>query len=429
MVKYGQDNAITCPTDLPKPGSYFIDDYLVIYQTIRAIDGRAVGSIYIKSDMRDINEHITQIIIGMLLLMGVILSIAFILTQKIQQVISTPVKNLTNTAQSITQSSDYSRRAQRFYDDELGILSDAFNTMLGEVHKRDAELKEANDTLEEKVEVRTAELNHALQAKSNFLSNMSHEIRTPNHAVMNNSKYVTCDLQDIIKVLEEQKESPSAEMVDKLMKFAQRGLKSALQIRDSSNRQGHLLNNILDLSKLGEGTMEVDIKANDIKMIIQNVMDESEGLYKEGVKNLEVVFEEPDIDPTAEFDFLRITQVISNLLGNAIKYSKQGKITLRLANAPLELKDKTQVPGLLFSISDEGIGIPADELEAVFEKFTESSNTKKQSGGTGIGLAICQDIIALHSGRIWAENNKDKGSTFIFIIPLTKIEDKADGQW
>jgi len=430
LAKYGQDNSMTCPVELPKTGSYFINDYLAIYQDINAIGDKTVGSIYIQSDMREIDEHIIQILIGMLVLMAAILSIAFILTQKIQKVISIPVKHLTDTAQEITKSKNYSSRAQRFYDDELGILSDAFNTMLGEVHKRDADLKKANDSLaesnehlEEKVEARTAELNQALQSKSNFLSNMSHEIRTPNHAVMNSSKYVECDLQDILIVLEEYKKAPNniEEAIEKLLSLAKRGLKGATRIRDASNRQGNLLNNILDLSKLGEGKMEMDIKLNDLKMVIQNVITESEGLFKGGSKSLEVVFEEPVIDTKAEFDFPRMTQVISNLLGNAIKYSEQGTITISLSHSPLELKDGTQVPGMLCSISDEGIGIPSGELESVFEKFTESSNTKKQSGGTGIGLAICQEIISLHLGKIWAEHNKDKGSAFIFVIPLKKV--------
>lgn len=423
LAKYGQDNSMTCPVELPKTGSYFINNYLAIYQDINAIGDKTVGSIYIQSDMREIDQHIIQILIGMLVLMAAILSIAFILTQKIQKVISMPVKHLTDTAQEITKSKNYSSRAPRFFNDELGILSDAFNTMLTVVHESDIALKHANEHLEEKVEARTAELNHALQSKSNFLSNMSHEIRTPNHAVMNSSKYVESDLQDILVVLEEYKNSPNniEVAIEKLFNLAKRGLKSATRIRDASNRQGHLLNNILDLSKLGEGKMEMDVKSNDLKMVIQNVITESEGLFKGGSKKLEVVFVEPVIDTKAEFDFLRMTQVISNLLGNAIKYSEQGTITISLSHSPLELKDKTQVPGMLCSISDEGIGIPPGELESVFEKFTESSNTKKQSGGTGIGLAICHEIISLHLGKIWAEHNKDKGSAFIFVIPLKKV--------
>ncbi len=278
-----------------------------------------------------------------------------------------------------------------------------------------------NNNLENKVKERTLQLSHALEGKSNFLANMSHEIRTPNHAVLNCSKYVEADVRKLIEELESyRKITNNPEIVESMLNISKSALKSACRIRDASNRQGVLLNNILDLSKLGEGKMQMNMGNHDLKSLISNVIIESEGLYKGGVKTLDVVFEETPIDTTAQFDSLRMTQVISNLLGNAVKYSAQGVITFRIRNSTIDIND-VKVPSLECSISDEGIGIPPDELESVFEKFTESSATKKQSCGTGIGLAICQEIISCHHGKIWAENNKDKGSTFIFSIPIKNI--------
>jgi len=418
-ARYSKDTNTVCPTIVTKSNGYRGWMKLSIYDDI-VIRGDKVATIYIASDIsHDVIREIPNYIVVASIILLVIGIIAYFISSHYQKLISTPILNLVKTTHDVIEQNDYSSRAKKFDDDEIGTLADSFNDMLSEVHKRDAEL-------EEKVEQRTAELNHALKAKSNFLSNMSHEIRTPNHAVMNFSKYAEADLQDLVKGLEEYKQSPGAvEPIEKLLKIAQRSLKATTQVRNSSASQGNLLNNILDLSKMGEGKMEIDVKPADLKIAIQNVVTESEGL--KGDKKLEIVFIEPTIDTKAEFDFTRIIQVLTNLVGNSFKYSDDGTITIRLGDAKLKLKDETEVPGLLFSISDEGFGIPADELELIFEKFTESSATKKQSGGTGIGLAICQEIITLHHGKIWAENNKGKGSTFTFIIPRKKIEGNANG--
>lgn len=426
LVSYSQSGSAVCPQELPKVGSHIYDDYLVIHQDITTITGKVAGSIYIKSDMREINKHIAQIIIGTLILISGILLVAFFLTQQIQKIISMPVKNLTDTVQNIVQSHDYSTRAKISYKDEIGILADNFNNMVSKIQDRDQALKDANEHLEEKVKERTQELEHALKAKSNFLSNMSHEIRTPNHAVMNCSKYVELDFKEIIAKLEDcNSDTSKTELVKEALELAKGGLKSAMRIRDASTRQGNLLNDILDLSKMGEGKMEINAKVNDLKPLITKVISEHEGLYKKGEKDLQVVFNEPSINTTVMFDSERMTQVISNLLGNAIKYSEKGTITISLESTVLE-RDKGETPAISFSISDEGIGIPAGELESIFEKFTEGSHTKKQSGGTGIGLAICHEIITLHSGKVWAKNNKDTGSTFTFVIPREIITTKQE---
>jgi two-component system sensor histidine kinase ChiS len=420
FTTYGKKQHTICPNDMPEVGQYITNRYIVVHQEISTISGSVVGYIYIKADMSEIDKHVLQILSVTFVLMLVILFGAFLLTQRIQRLISIPVQNLTSTVQKIIKDNDYSSRANILYKDEIGTLGKLFNKMLRKIQNRDIELRVINEHLEDMVTERTQELEKALQAKSNFLSNMSHEIRTPNHAVMNCSIYVDSFLQEIISNLNQLKENITADkLIEDTANLVQEAYEFNLRVRSASERQGHLLNNILDLSKMGEGKLETNMQPNELLKVVNSVLAESEGLYKNGIKDIEVVFNEPKIDTTAEFDYQRMTQVISNLFGNAVKYSPSGTLTLSIKNKSIEIEGK-KVSGLMFSIADQGLGIPSGELESIFEKFTEGSHTKQQSGGTGIGLAICRDIIELHNGRIWAKNNKGKGSCFTFVIPRTQ---------
>jgi signal transduction histidine kinase len=130
-------------------------------------------------------------------------------------------------------------------------------------------------------------------------------------------------------------------------------------------------------------------------------------LFKQ--KNINFIINKLSENSEAEFDNVRMVQVLINLLSNAVKFSdKDGVVKLNIL-------DNSE--GLLCEIVDSGVEIPDDELEAVFDKFIQSSKTKTGAGGTGLGLSICKEIIAAHKGSIWAENNQDKGAKFCFIIP------------
>lgn len=426
LATYSQKRNFSCPVELPKMKANFFQNNLEITRDIKTLNGKKIGDIYVKADMHKIRESLIKLLFLVCILVTVVLIIAYFITREVQKFISIPVFKLTQTTQTITENKNYSNRAKKFYNDEIGNLVDNFNKMLNEVEKRDYELATANEQLEEKVKERTSELTDALKAKSNFLSNMSHEIRTPNHAVLNCSKYIDLGLRNILKKLDEylQKhpDNLNNDIITDILKTASSCHEDMIRIRKSSQYQSDLLNNILDLSKLGEKKMSFDIKNNDIKPIITNSIISHEGFYK-GIKDIQITFEDSSEKIEAEFDCARIAQVVNNLLGNAIKYSNNGNIVIKTNR----FKENDGNDFLEFSISDDGIGIPEDELEVIFEKFTESSKTKKQSGGTGIGLAICTEIIIAHNGKIWAENKKPNGSVFKFIIPIKYSEDKQNG--
>jgi PAS domain S-box-containing protein len=254
------------------------------------------------------------------------------------------------------------------------------------------QLETEKNLLEKKVSARTAELLLAKESaetankeKSRFLANMSHELRTPMHAIHSFTKLA-------LKRNLDEKAHHFLENIDV-----------------STTRLTNLLNDLLDLSKLESGKMELNPNANDIANIIHYVVESLEGLLKD--KNL--LLDLSDVtNITIQVDSLLITQVITNLMSNAIKFSPQGgviKLTSKIIN------DYVQI-----IVDDEGVGVPKGEQEMIFDSFVQSTKTVKKSGGTGLGLPICKEIIDLHKGEIWVESppeGKTKGSRFIVNLP------------
>ncbi|MDH5259705.1 MAG: ATP-binding protein, partial [Gammaproteobacteria bacterium] len=323
--------------------------------------------------------------------------------------------------------------------DEIGLLSEDFNKMADKlqysIKKMEAEvcerkqaekslliaqtsLSSVNETLEVRIAERTRELEEAVlvsekanNAKSLFLANISHELRTPMHGILGFSKM-------------------GRDRVDSL---SREKLKSYFDvISDSGDRLLFLLNDLLDLAKLESGKMTLHLQLADLCKIVESSIAEQESSRAE--KKLTISINKDLASSFIMCDVAKIRQVIMNLLSNAIKYSHDGgsikidvssvEISLESVDGVLlEEKEKQQEKqkAIKLTVSDEGIGIPENELGQVFDKFVQSSKTDSGSGGTGLGLAICMEIVALHQGRIWAENNAE-GATFVVLLPLKRVK-------
>jgi GAF domain-containing protein/DNA-binding response OmpR family regulator/anti-sigma regulatory factor (Ser/Thr protein kinase) len=234
-------------------------------------------------------------------------------------------------------------------------------------------------------------IREADRLKTQFLANMSHELRTPLNSIIGFSRVM---LRGI--------DGPLTDMQST----------DLTSIYNSGQHLLGLINNILDISKIEAGKMELAIEPVNLNDIAKTVMSTAIALVKDKPVKLEQ--DVPQDLPTVMADQTRVRQIILNLVSNAAKFTEHGSIRLRMVAMPKEV---------MISVTDTGIGIPHDKLEHIFEEFTQvDASTTRKYGGTGLGLAITRRFVDLHKGRIWVESQVGVGSTFNFTLPREQAE-------
>ncbi|WP_321418230.1 ATP-binding protein [uncultured Desulfobacter sp.] len=301
-----------------------------------------------------------------------------------------PQQDFTQLEEDHISKIDYLPRA---YNDEVGRLAEAFIFMKGEIKKNVLKTIETTSA-KERLERMAAE--NANRAKSEFLANMSHELRTPlNHIIGFTELVVDKSFGELNDVQEEY----------------------LGDVLTSSKHLLSLINDILDLSKVEAGKMELEASEADLKSLLQNsLVMVKEKSIKHGVKMTTDIDDVPD---TVSIDERKIKQVIYNLLSNAVKFTPEGghiHISAKLVSEN-KLNDAVEI-----GVKDSGIGLKKEDLKRIFDHFEQVENSaSRKFQGTGLGLALTKQLVELHNGRIWAESEGEgKGSTFWIIIPITQ---------
>jgi len=267
--------------------------------------------------------------------------------------------------------------------DEFGALAARMNQMSRELHQ----LYEDHRRAAHQLQMLNVELERASKAKSDFLASMSHELRTPMNAILGFTEMI---LDDVYGDVPPQIREPVAD------------------IHTCGQQLLRLINDVLDLAKIEAGRMELALGEYSIEDVVNTVRSSLRSLADE--KGLDFVTTVQPDTPLCLGDAKRITQCLMNLAGNALKFTRKGRVEIRV---------ELQGDALLFGVSDTGIGIPPQQLEHIFEEFRQVDATITQEfGGTGLGLSITKKFVELHGGRIWVESEPGKGSTFFFSIPL-----------
>jgi len=273
-------------------------------------------------------------------------------------------------------------------------------------------LEQQNQLLEEKVELRTVELLAAKEvaeaaniAKSQFLANMSHELRTPLNAIIGYSEMLQ----------EEAEELEQKDLIPDLKK-----------IHGAGKHLLGLINDILDLSKIESGKIELYLETVDISLLVREIIIMIQPLVEKNANFL--VVNCPEDIGYMKTDLTKVRQSLFNLLSNACKFTKQGKITITIEkqNKKAEIVDgeeqKPAIPYILFKVSDSGVGIAPERIEKLFQPFTQAdASTTRQYGGTGLGLAITRKLSRIMGGDTFVESEVGKGSTFTLILPVEVI--------
>lgn len=417
----------------------FTDNYLLVEEPI-ILSGEMLGELHLVAGLEPLQTMIKRNVALVIMVLGLAGAFGYLITSQVRGIIIKPILELTDIAQDVSERKDYSQRATSRSNDEIGTLTSAFNQMLEQIQKQNHQLTEAKNELENRVRQRTAELtktnqkltseiterqktanalkeaknqteqvNQQLQesikqakilaeeaqqankAKSEFLANMSHEIRTPMNAIIG--------FTDLLAETDNEDKAQQEEYLR--------------LVRDSSHNLLSLINDILDFSKIEAGKLNIEKS----KCSLNNLLESLESMMQAQAINKDIEFkiiEGSSLPANIMTDETRLRQCLINLTNNAIKFTEEGYVHVKVT-----LQDIKNKPYIQFDIEDTGIGIPKEKQKSIFESFSQAdASTTRRFGGTGLGLTITKQLSKMLGGDLTLSSEEGKGSVFTLTIPV-----------
>jgi two-component system, sensor histidine kinase and response regulator len=380
-------------------------------------DGLTIGYLHLWTSKETLHQSSRDIYAIAAIQSSLILAIGLFVAALLSVGITKPLKEMVRAAERITRGYR-SERAAVVARDEVGQLAWSFNTMMDSLNRAQDELQGLSSELEMRVVQRTRELENsntrltseiderkevekalvkakavaedASRFKSEFLANMSHEIRTPMNGIIGMTELAL-----------------GTELTAKQRRYME-------AVRKSADSLLVIINDILDFSKIESGKMRLEITNFDVRETVGDTLRAMAVQARE--KHLELMYQvSPNVPERLEGDPHRVSQILVNLVGNAIKFTEKGEIVVRV-NEERRIDGKSS---LLWSVKDTGMGIPREKHQLIFEAFTQADlSTTRKHGGTGLGLTITSQLVRMMGGRIWVESEPGVGSTFCFTTEL-----------
>lgn len=383
--------------------------------------GEYLGSIFIQTNNNTLIHNLLWFLLAAMLILGAALLIAFVLTTRLQKQITDPLHSLTRHMSGIIQKGKYSSYPEAPSADmyEINALTGNFTAMLRQICEHEEALQHYSADLEKQVKERTyaleqsnkkleqtiTELNHAKNeaenanaAKSRFLANISHEIRTPMIGVLG-----MAELLQKSSLPEDQREMVNT-------------------IYSSGDALLTLLNDLLDISKIEAGKLELELAPCSLADTVDTAVEVlAESAFSKGLDITVVI--DPTIPQEVQADSARLRQIVLNLVSNAVKFTHYGTIVIDLH--PVTTTESSCT--VCLEVRDTGIGINPDLKTHIFEAFTQAdSSTSRQYGGTGLGLTIIKQLCELMGGRINISDNEPHGTVFSLEIPFDTTATSAN---
>ncbi len=350
--------------------------------------------------IEEINDDVWVLILrNILVLVFSLIVLSILVIIGMQKFVLNPIKKLSDSTSLIEKTGNLEHSIQIESRDEIGYLARSFNQMMKSINKTSKSLKTSekalrilNDELEEKVRKRTRELTGANtrlkeldRLKSMFIASMSHELRTPLNSIIGFTSLILMGMAG--KITGEQK-------------------KQLLMIKSSANHLLELVTDVIDVSKIEAGQIDVSIENFDLGKVLREIYDSFEVLVKR--KGIQLILKVPE-KMMARSDSLRVKQIVMNFVSNALKFTNKGKIEIKAERK----KDKIQI-----TVSDTGTGIKKEDIKKLFKQFSRI-HTKGAPivEGTGLGLYLSRKMVILLKGKIRVESVFGKGSKFALILP------------
>lgn len=365
-AKPGTDS-FPIPAELKANKSIFTDQRLYVSQQIFDND-IAIGTVILEADLSELKEIIKSKYELAIILLFLSIVFSFIIALGIQRYISKRILSLVSTMKEVSKTGNYDKSIADDGKDEISMLSNVFDDLMKQIMENQ-------------------------RRKDEFIGIASHELKTPLTSIKG---YV-----ELLNTIEDKQPNKQ---------FAKKALENV-------NKLEKLIKDLLDVSKIQSGQLELNMK----EFSIVSLLDETIAGFQMISKTHRIIRQDQLTDEIISADRQRIEQVLINLLSNAIKYSPG-------ENKVIVYSQKTNEE-LIIKVRDFGIGIPKQEQPNIFERFYRTRDTSIHISGFGLGLYIAKDIIKRHGGRIWVES-QDKGSAFYFSLPLrTTADTSQSGQW